>query len=187
VTRKRKRPKLIPGAITATPERMQMVGQNFDEMAEATSGGLLRKTGAIRVWTSLENLYRNKVISAIEKDAGDQYYRDHYIVHVGGMNVTMNWSDHVSSFGGSYGNLDAAERREFHRKRLHAANKTLKNMTMDERFYKLIQWVVVDDCGSTEVGRRARGLRDRKRAGASGSASISDALAVLAQFYGMSK
>lgn len=187
MTRKRKRLRHVPGTISPTPERMRQIGGDFDELAEATPGGLLKKTGALRVWTAMENLYRNGVITGVEKDAGDQYYRDYYIVHGGGLNVTMRWRDHVSGFGSGVSDLDAAERREFHRKRLHAANRMLKGLTADERFYKLIQWAVIEDCGSAEIGRRARGLRDRKRAGASGSAALSDALSILAKFYGLKK
>ena len=56
---RRKRLKAIPGAINPTPERMRQAGYAFDELAEASAGGMLKKTGAIRVWSALENLYRN--------------------------------------------------------------------------------------------------------------------------------
>lgn len=179
---RRKRLRAIPGAILPTPERMAQVN-GFDELAEATAGGMLKRTGAIRVWSALENLYRNRLITGPQYDAGEKFYRDWYIGHVASSQVTMKWSDYVSGLSGPGGNLDAAERKAFHAKRYAQANAMLEQL----RIRKPIHWLVINDIKPQDVGRRFRGYRGADRASAAGTTVVAIGLELLAKFYGLVK
>lgn len=180
---RRKRIRQIPGAILPTPERMAQA-TGFDEMAEATAGGMLKRTGAIRVWSALENLYRNRLITGPQYDAGEKFYRDWYIGHVASSQVTMKWSDYVSGISGSSGgNMDAAERKAFHAKRYAQANVQLDALGVR----KPVHWLVIHDIKPQDVGRRFRGYRGKERASAAGTTAVALGLELLAKFYGLKK
>lgn len=184
MTRKKKRYRPVPGAITATPERMRLAGYAYDEMAEATAGGMLKKTGAIRVWSALENLYRNHLITGPQYDAGEKYYRDWYLGHMASSQVTMKWSDYVSGLsGGDNQSMDAAERKVFHVKRYAAANDLLEQIGVR----KPVHWLVITDIKPQDVGRRARGYKGQRAATASGVTLVALGLQALAKFYGLVK
>lgn len=179
---KRKRLRAIPGAILPTPERMAQA-TGFDEMAEATAGGMLKRTGAIRVWSALENLYRNRLITGPQYDAGEKFYRDWYLGHVASSQVTMKWSEYISGLGGGEGNLDAAERKAFHAKRYATANVQLDALGVR----KPVHWLVIHDIKPQDVGRRFRGYRGQRAATASGVTAVALGLQLLAKFYGLEK
>lgn len=184
MTRKRKRLTHVSGALPPTPERMRRAGYAFDELAEATAGGMLKKTGAIRVWSALENLYRNRLITGPQYDAGEKYYRDWYLGFQASSQVTMKWSDYVSGLsGGDNGSMDAAERKVFHVKRFAAANTLLEQMDLR----KPIHWLVINDIKPRDVGSRFRGYRGAEKAQASGTTAIAIGLQALAKFYGLVK
>lgn len=184
MTRKRKRLRTPPVSVPATPERMRLAGYAYDELSEATAGGLLKKTGAIRVWSALENLYRNRLISGPQYDAGEKYYRDWYLGHMASSQITMKWSDYVSGLsGGDNQSMDAAERKVFHVKRYAAANALLD--TLDLR--KPVHWLVINDIKPRDVGSRFRGYRGADKAQAAGTTTIAIGLQALAKFYGLVK
>jgi len=164
-----------------TPERLR-AAPGYDELAEASSGGVLRKTGAIRVWSSLENLYRNRLITPEQYDAGEKLYRDWYLGHVASSQVTMKWAEYISGLAGQ-GNLDAAERKAFHAKRYAEANHLLDQL----RIRKPVHWLVINDIKPEDVGRRLRGYRGQRAASASGTTAVALGLELLAKFYGLVK
>ena len=181
---RRKRKRALSGQILApTPERMRQAGYAFDELAEASAGGMLKKTGAIRVWSALENLYRNRLITAPQYDAGEKYYRDWYIGFQAPAQITMRWSDYVSGLGADGGSMDAAERRVFHVKRFAEANGLLERIDMR----KPIHWLVINDVHPQDVGRRLRGYRGKDKAAAAGTTAVALGLQALAKFYGLVK
>lgn len=178
---RRKRLREVPGAVLPTAERLKLAN-GFDELTEASAGGVLKKTGAIRVWSALENLYRNRLITPEQYDAGEKLYRDWYLGHVASAQVTMQWSEYISGLGGT-GNLDAAERKSFHAKRYAQANALLDQMHVR----KPVQWLVIHDIKPADVGRRLRGYRNQRAASASGTTIIALGLDLLARFYGLKK
>lgn len=179
---RRKRLRHVPGTVGPTPERLAKAS-GIDEMAEATTGGVLKKSGAIRVWSALENLYRNRLISGPQYDAGEKLYRDWYLGHVASSQVTMKWSDYVSGLSGGGGNLDAAERKAFHAKRYAEANTLLDQL----RIRKPVHWLVINDIKPQDVGHRYRGYRGKERASAAGTTVVAIGLELLAKFYGLVK
>lgn len=178
---RRKRPRQIPGAILPTEERLRMA-PGYDELTEASAGGVLKRTGAIRVWSALENLYRNRLITPEQYDAGEKLYRDWYLGHVASAQVTMKWSEYISGLGGD-GNLDAAERKAFHAKRYAQANLLLDQL----RIRKPVHWLVINDIKPRDIGHRFRGYRGEERASAAGTTVVAIGLDVLARFYGLKK
>jgi hypothetical protein len=181
MARRNKRLRQVPGALMPTPERLKAAA-GYDELTEANAGGVLRKTGAIRVWSALENLYRNRLISPEQYDAGEKLYRDWYLGHVASAQVTMKWSEYISGLGGE-GNLDAAERKAFHAKRYAQANLLLDQL----RIRKPVHWLVINDIKPEDVGRRLRGYRGQRAASASGTTAVALGLDLLARFYGLTK
>ena len=179
---RRKRLRHVPGTVCPTPERLAKAS-GIDEMAEATTGGVLKKSGAIRVWSALENLYRNRLISGPQYDAGEKLYRDWYLGHVASSQVTMKWSDYVSGLSGGGGNLDAAERKAFHAKRYAEANTLLDQL----RIRKPVHWLVINDIKPQDVGHRLRGYRGQRAASAAGTTAVAIGLELLAKFYGLIK
>lgn len=180
---KRRRLRVVPGTVQPTPERLRQIGDDYDDLTEATSGGITRRTGAVRAWTPLENLYRNRLISGPQYDAGEKYYRDWYIGFQASAQVTMKLSDFVSGGGGDSSTMDAAERRVFHQRRFAEANKLLDLFGMR----KPVHWLIVDGIKPQDVGRRFRGYRGKEKAAASGTTLIATALNGLAKFYGLIK
>lgn len=181
---RRKRLRVVPGAIAATPERLAKVA-GYDEMAEAMSSGMTRKSGAIRVWSALENLYRNRLISPEQYDAGEKYYRDWYLGHVASAQITMKWSEYISGIGGD-GNLDASERKAFHAKRYSQANNLLDGLGI-KGVRKVLHWLVINDVKPEDIGRRFIGYRGKDKAAASGRTAVAIGLQMLAKFYGLVK
>lgn len=179
---RRKRLRAVHGAIGATPERLAKV-VGLDEMSEAMSSGMTRKTGAIRVWSALENLYRNGLITGPQRDAGEKYYADWYIGFEAPSQTTMRWSDYVSGLGADSGSMDAAERRVFHVNRFRAANRLLDQFDIR----KPIHWLIINGIVPRDVGRRFRGYRGRDTAASSGTTTIVIGLTGLAKFYGLVK
>lgn len=179
---KRKRLRQVPGALLPTPERLAKASRSYDELTEASAGGVLKKTGAIRVWSALENLYRNRLISPEQYDAGEKLYRDWYLGHVASAQVTMKWSEYISGLGGE-GNLDAAERKAFHAKRYAEANVQLDALGVR----KPVHWLVINDIKTEDVGRRFIGYRGKDKAAASGRTAVILGLQLLARFYGLIK
>jgi len=185
MTRRRKRtgPQRQAEAIGPTPERLAQIGRACDPVTEADAGGMLKRTGAIRVWSQLENLHRNNLITTHQYDAGEQYHRDWYLGFQASAQVTMKWSEHISGMGGSATVLDAAERRAFHARRFAEANGLLDTIGLR----KPIHWLCISDIRPRDVGHRLRGYRGRDQAKAAGATAIAIGLDVLARFYGLIK
>lgn len=182
MARRKKRLRQVPGATLPTAERLR-IAEGYDELTEASAGGVLKKTGAIRVWSALENLYRNRLITHEQYDAGEKLYRDWYLGHVASAQVTMKWSEYISGLGGGEGNLDAAERKAFHAKRYAEANAQLDVLGVR----RPVHWLVINDIKPEDVGRRFIGYRGKDKAAASGRTAVAIGLQFLARFYGLIK
>jgi hypothetical protein len=180
---RRRRLGQIPGAVHATPERMAQAGEAYDEMSETLAGGTIKRSGAVRVWSALENLYRNGLLTGPQRDAGEKFYADWYIGFHAPSQTTMKWSDYVSGLGADSGSMGAAERRVFHVRRFQDANRLLD--TFEIR--KPIHWLVINDIVPQDVGRRFRGYRGKDKAASSGTTTIAIGLQGLAKFYGLVK
>lgn len=180
---RRRRLGQIPGAVHATPQRMAQAGEAYDEMSDTLAGGTIKRNGAIRVWSALENLYRNGLITSEQRDAGEKYYADWYIGFEAPSQTTMRWSDYVSGLGADSGSMDAAERRVFHVNRFRAANRLLDQFDIR----KPIHWLIINGIIPRDVGRRFRGYRGRDTAASSGTTTIVIGLTGLAKFYGLVK
>ena len=167
--------------VKPTRERMRRA-PGYDELTETQAGGTTRKSGAVRVWSQLENLYRNRRLTDEQYQAGQKYYADWYLGLGAGRSITMRWSEYISGLGGS-GNLDAAERRVFHRKRFAEANKLLDDMGTR----KAIHWFVINDTPCGAIGKKFWGYREVRTASAGASTSIAISLQRLAKFYGLAK
>lgn len=165
--------------IRPTAERMRRV-QGYDELTETQRGGTVRKTGAIKVWNPLENLYRNKGIGPEEHQAGLKYYADWWIGTQSGRSITMKWSEYISGISGS-GDMDAAERRVFHSKRFAKANLVLEEMGTR----KLVHWFVINEIPAEQIGRRHWGLKGKHTASGKAVGAIEASLFRLARFYGL--
>jgi hypothetical protein len=168
--------------INPTPERMRhSIGH--DELTETQAGGVTKKSGAKRMWTQLENLYRNGRLTGEQHQAGLKYYADWWLGLEAGRSTTMRWSEYISGLGGGDGNMDAAERRVFHAKRWAEANKILEELGVR----KAIHWLVINDIKPENIGRKYWGYSGRKTASAGAVTGISIALQRLAKFYGLVK
>lgn len=168
--------------VGATPQRLKQIGRGYDVITEAQAGGMLKKTGAIRVWSQLENLHRNRLITPHQYDAGEQYYRDWYIGFQASAQITMKWAEHISGLTGG-GDMDAAERKVFHMRRFVSANQLLETMGLR----KTIHWLCINDLRPRDVGHRLRGYRNRDHAKASGTTAVAIGLQALARFYGFAE
>lgn len=168
--------------IKPTRERMRRV-EGYDELTETQAGGVTKKSGALRVWTQLENLYRNGRLTGEQYQAGLKYYADWWLGLEAGRSTTMRWSEYISGLGGGDGNMDAAERRVFHAKRWAEANKILEELGVR----KAIHWLVINDIKPENIGRKHWGYSGRKTASAGAVTGISIALQRLAKFYGLAK
>lgn len=166
--------------IKPTRERMRKA-YGFDELSEAQAGGVVRKTGAIKAWTPLENLYRNGLLTPQQYDAANIFFLDWDRSHKGGR-VIVNYSEHIASFG-IPSDLDGVERRVFHSRRFSDANKILDELETR----KLVHWFVINEIPCEHIGRKYWGYRDVRTASASGRASLAISLQVLAKFYGLLK
>ena len=168
--------------VKPTRQRMRRA-PGFDEMTETQAGGVTRKSGAVRLWTQLENLYRNGRLTPEQYQAGQRYYADWWLGLEAGRSITMRWAEYISGLGSGEGNMDAAERRVFHAKRWAAANKVLEEMGTK----KLVHWLVIADIKPELIGRRAWGYRTRFTASAGAVTAIGISLQRLAKFYGMAR
>lgn len=168
--------------VRPTKQRMRLA-PGFDELTETQAGGTTRKSGAVRVWSQVENLYRNGRLTAEQHQAALKYYADWYIGLQSRGKVTMRWSEYISGLGGGSGNLDAAERRVFHSKRWAEANKLLEELGTR----KAVHWLVINDVKPEDIGRKFWGYSGRKTASAGAVTGISLSLQRLAKFYGLVK
>ena len=167
--------------IKPTRQRMRRA-PGYDELLETAAGGTTRKSGAVRVWSQLENLYRNGRLTPEQHQAGQKYYADWYLGLESRGSVTMKWSEYISGLSGS-GDMDAAERRVFHSKRFAQANKILEELGTR----KAVHWFVINDMPCEAIGRRFWGYRSVSTASAGASTSIAISLQRLAKFYGLVK
>lgn len=167
--------------IKPTRQRMRRA-PGFDELTETQAGGTTRKSGAVRVWDPLENLYRNGRLTSEQYQAGRKYEADWYLAGFA-PRVTSRMQEWIQNWGGSPGNLDAAERRVFHQRRFAEANKLLD--TFD--FRKPIHWLICNEIPAEAIGRKAWGYRTRHKANTAGRVDIARALQGLAKFYGLVK
>lgn len=168
--------------IKPTRQRMRRA-PGFDELTETQAGGVTRKSGAVRVWSQLENLYRNRRLTDEQYQAGQRYYADWYISMHAGRGTTMRWSEYISGLAGGEGNLDAAERRVFHSKRFAQANALLEEMGIR----KAVHWLVINDTPCEAIGRKFWGYSGKHSAAAGAVTAIGVALQRLAKFYGIAK
>jgi hypothetical protein len=167
--------------IRPTKERMRKA-IGYTEVVEAMPGGLTRKNGALRITRNLDDLLSKRLITPEQHAAGQKYYADHEMAGFS-PRVTMRWSEWIQGLAGSPGNLDAAERRVFHKKRWHQANQLLE----ERGWRKAVHWLVMDDLKIEQIGRKYWGYRNDRAASASGRATVADALQLLAKFYGLVK
>jgi hypothetical protein len=168
--------------IKPTRQRMRRA-PGHDELVETAAGGTTRKSGAVRVWSQLENLYRNGRLTPEQHQAGLKYYADWYIGLESRGSITMKWSEYISGLGGGSGNMDAAERRVFHAKRWAQANKILEDLGTR----KCIHWLVINDIKPEMIGRRFWGYKGKHSASAGAVTGIALSLQMLAKFYGLVK
>lgn len=167
--------------IRPTSERMRRV-RGYDELTEAQAGGVVRKSGAVRIWSQLENLYRNGRLTAEQHQAGQKYYADWYLAGFA-PRVTSRMAEWVQNAGGSPGNLDAGERRVFHAKRFAQANAKLEELGTR----KAVHWLIINDTPAEQIGRKHWGYSGRKTASAGAVTAVAISLQMLAKFYGLLK
>jgi hypothetical protein len=167
--------------IRPTPERMRRA-IGYDELTETQRGGTTRKTGAVRMWTNLEDLRRKHLITDEQFEAGQKYFYDHELAGYS-PRVTTRWQEWIQGMAGSPGNLDAAERRVFHQKRWAAANKLLEELGCR----KAMHWLIMDNLKPEEIGKRFWGYSGQRAASASARVTAALALQQLAKFYGIVK
>lgn len=167
--------------IKPTRQRMRRA-PGFDELTETQAGGTTRKSGAVRVWSQLENLYRNRRLTDEQYQAGQRYFADWYLAGFS-PRVTSRMSEWVQGAAGAPGDLDAAERRVFHQKRFAQANEILEDLGTR----KAVHWFVINDTPCEAIGRKFWGYREVRTASAGASTSIAISLQRLAKFYGLVK
>lgn len=167
--------------VKPTRERMRKA-VGHDELTEAQPGGVVKKSGAVRLWTQLENLYRNDRLTYEEYQAGQKFGADWWLGYEAGRSVTMRWKEYISGAGGDSG-LDSVERRVFHSRRFEEANKLLDEMGVR----KPLHWFIINDIPAEKIGRRAAKYRGQRAATASGVTMIVLGLRRLAKFYGIEK
>ena len=171
-----------PGDIVKpTKERMRMA-PGFDELTETLPGGNVRKSGARKIWSQLENLYRNRRLTDEQHAAGEQYYRDWYLSGRS-PKITSKMAEWVQNSSGGSGNMDAAERRVFHQKRFRQANGILEEMGTR----KCIHWLIIAEMKPEDIGRKHWGYKGKHSAAAGAVTGISISLQRLAVFYGIAK
>lgn len=169
--------------IKPTRQRMARVrAAGFDEVVETSRGGVTRKNGAVREWSQLENLHRNHIITDEEYAAGKRFEIDHRAAGYD-PRVTMRWTEWIQGLAGSPEDLNAAERREFHRKRWHKACDVLEELGTR----KLMHWFIVENIKPEQIARQHWGLRGKHTASGRAVGSIKTSLFRLAKFYGLVK
>jgi hypothetical protein len=167
--------------VKPTRERMRRA-PGYDELTEVNAGGVSRKSGAVRVWSQLENLYRNKRLTDEQYQAGQKYYADWYLAGFQ-PNVTSKMQEWIQNGGGGQGSMDAMERRVFHQKRFAQANALLEDMGVR----KAIHWLCINDTPCEQIGRKFWGYKTKHKASASAATAAGLALQLLAKFYGLVK
>lgn len=167
--------------VKPTKQRMRRA-PGYDELSETTSGGITRKSGAVRVWSQLENLYRNRRLTDEQYQAGQKYYADWYLAGFQ-PNVTSKMQEWIQNGGGGFGSMDAMERRVFHQKRFAQANTILEEMGTR----KAVHVFVIGDIPCEVIGRKFWGYRTRFTASAGASTALAISLERLAKFYGLVK
>lgn len=167
--------------IKPTRQRMRRA-PGYDELVETSRGGVTRKNGAVRVWSQLENLYRNRRLTDEQYQAGQKYYSDWYLSGFQ-PNVTSKLQEWIQNGGGGQGSMDAMERRVFHQKRFAQANDILNGLGTR----KAVHWLVINDTPAEAIGRKFWGYSGRKTASAGAVTGIALSLQLLAKFYGLVK
>lgn len=167
--------------IKPTKERMRRM-EGYDELTEAQPGGVPKKTGAVRDWGPLENLYRNGGLTQEQYRAGVQLYADCFRGGLAGSRVTMRWEEYISGLGAP-GNLDGVERRVFFRNRYFDACTLLRKSF----YYDEVHAFCVEDIKAEDIGKRFYKLKTRQTASASATRVIAKGLQLLAKFYGFVK
>jgi hypothetical protein len=167
--------------VKPTRERLRRA-PGITEMVEVVGGGVTRKSGAVRIWSQLENLYRNRRLTDEQYQAGQKYYADWYLAGFA-PRVTSRMAEWVQNMSGSPSNLDAAERRVFHGKRFAQANAVLEDMGTR----KAVHLFLINDEACEAIGRRLWGYKTRFTASAGASTALAISLQRLAKFYGLTK
>ena len=167
--------------VKPTPQRMRRA-PGFDELTETLPGGRTRKSGAKRVWTQLDNIYRNGRLSPEQHAAGLKYFTDWYLAGFA-PRVTSRMAEWVQNSGAGSGNLDSAERRVFHQKRFAQANIVLEEMGTR----KAVHWFLINDTPAEAIGRKFWGYKGKHSASAGAVTGITLSLQMLARFYGLVK
>lgn len=167
--------------VKPTRQRMRRA-PGYDELSETTSGGISRKSGAVRVWSQLENLYRNRRLTDEQYQAGQKYYADWYLAGFQ-PNVTSKMQEWIQNGGGGFGSMDAMERRVFHQKRFAQANEILEGLGTR----KAVHWLCINDIPTEQIGRKFWGYSGRKTASAGAVIGVTISLQQLAKFYGIAK
>lgn len=167
--------------IKPTRQRMRRA-PGYDELTETQAGGVTRKSGAVRVWSQLENLYRNRRLTDEQYQAGQKYYADWYLSGFS-PNVTSKMQEWIQNGGGGFGSMDAMERRVFHQKRFAQANAVLEELGTR----KAVHWFVINDIPAEAIGRKFWGYSGKHSASAGAVTGIVISLQQLAKFYGLLK
>jgi hypothetical protein len=167
--------------IKPTKQRMRRA-PGHDELTETQAGGVVRKSGAVRVWSQLENLYRNRRLTDEQYQAGQKYYADWYLSGFQ-PNVTSKLQEWIQNGGGGQGSMDAMERRVFHQKRFAQANALLDGLGTR----KAVHWFVINDTPAEAIGRKFWGYAGKHSAAAGAVTGLQISLHQLAKFYGLVK
>jgi hypothetical protein len=167
--------------VKPTRERLRRA-PGITEMVEVVGGGVTRKSGAVRIWSQLENLYRNRRLTDEQYQAGQKYYADWYLSGFA-PRVTSRMAEWVQNGGGGQGSMDAMERRVFHQKRFAQANAVLEGLGTR----KAVHWFVLGDTPAEQIGRKFWGYAGKHSASAGAVTGIAISLQQLAKFYGLVK
>jgi hypothetical protein len=167
--------------IRPTKERMRK-SIGHDEVVETTPGGLTRKNGAVRLVRHLDDLWKKGLVSDEEREAGYKFHIDHELAGYS-PRVTMDYRRMLGGTDRGQPDLDAAERREFHRKRWHQACKVLEEI----KCRKAMHWFLIEDIKLENIGSKFWGYGGQRASTASARATVSIALYRLARFYGLVK
>jgi hypothetical protein len=165
--------------IRPTKERMRKA-IGWTEMVEVASGGTTRKSGAVREIRWLDDLWQKGLVSSEEREAGYKYQTDHELAGYS-PRVTLDYRRMMGGLDRGQPDMDAAERRVFHRDRWHKANKILEEI----KCKKAMHWFLIENIKPETIGRQYWGYGGQRASTASARATISIALYRLARFYGI--
>jgi len=165
--------------VRPTKERLRK-SIGWREMVEVAPGGTTRKSGALREIRPLDDLRDKELITPEQYAAGYRYWVDHELSGYS-PRVTLDYRRMLGSLDHSRPDLDAAERREFHRKRWKKANDLLESIACR----KPMHWLLIEGIKPENIGKKHWGYRGQRAASASAVTSIRIALFLLAKFYGL--